>query len=107
MLTLYAESPEHYYALLGTHPDLLVDFHKDNCPGCRMLEMSLAAFAATPQAEGRVLLKVKLEDVGEAFFRTLGLRQTPTLSVVRGGHEIARLPGFQSPEHIAAAVTRR
>jgi thioredoxin 1 len=104
MLTLYAESPEHYHALLASHPTVLVDFYKDNCPGCRMLETSLAAFATTPHAQGLLLLKVKLEDLGEPFFRDLGLRQTPTLSVVRDGHETVRLAGFQSPQHIATAL---
>jgi thioredoxin 1 len=104
MLTLHAETADEYHAALRAHPTVLVDFHKDNCPGCRMLAVSLAAFAATPQAEGVVLLNVKLETLGEPFFRSLGLRQTPTLLLVRDGHEAARLPGFQSPQQIHAAL---
>lgn len=104
MLTLHANTPGDYHAALRAHPTVLVDFHKDNCPGCRMLALSLAAFAATPQAEGVVLLNVKLETLGEAFFRSLGLRQTPTLQLVRDGHEVSRLPGFQTPQQIRAAV---
>lgn len=104
MLTLHAATPDDYHAALRTHPTVLVDFHKDDCPACRMLDMSLASFADSAQAEGVVLLKVKLETIGEVFFRSLGLRQTPTLSVVRDGHEVARLAGYQSPRQISAAL---
>jgi thioredoxin 1 len=106
MLTLHADTPAHYHAAIARHPALLVDYHKDNCPGCRMLDMSLAAVADAPEAEGLVLLKVKLESVGEPLFRELGLRQTPTLSLVRDGREIQRLPGFQSPDAIRVLLCR-
>ena len=104
MRTLHASSPDDYAAALAAHPRLLVDYYKDNCPGCKMLEMSLQKFAADQAADGVVLLKVKMETIGEDFFRTLGLRQTPTLSLFRDGHEAQRLPGFQTPGHIVQAV---
>ena len=104
MQTLHASSPDAYAAALAAHPRLLVDYYKDDCPGCKMLDMSLAKFAADPVAEGVVLLKVKMETVGEDFFRDLGLRQTPTLSLFRDGTETRRLPGFQAPGQIAQAV---
>jgi len=104
MQTLHATTPDHYNAALAAHPRLLVDYHKDDCPGCRMLDMSLAKFAGIADASGLVLLKVKLETVGESLFRDLGLRQTPTLSVFNAGLEAARLPGFQTPAQIAHAV---
>lgn len=104
MLTLHASSPDDYHAALRAHPRLLVDYYKDNCPGCRMLEMSLQKFAGEEAAEGLALLKVKLETVGEDFFRGLGLRQTPTLSLFRDGSEAKRLAGFQAPGQIAQAV---
>lgn len=104
MQTITATSPDEYAAALAAHPRLLIDFHKDNCPGCRMLDMSLDKFSATEAAAGVALLKVKLETIGEEFFRGLGLRQTPTLAVVKDGSEVARLPGFQSPAQLEAAV---
>jgi len=107
MQTLHATSPDDYAAALAAHQRLLVDYHKDDCPGCRMLDMSLQKFAGEPLAADLVLLKVKLETVGEAFFRDLGLRQTPTLSLFTGGSEAARLPGFQTPAQIAQAVVTR
>jgi len=106
MQTFHATTPDDYTAAINAYPRLLVDYHKDNCPGCRMLEMSLAKFADDPAANTLVLLKVKLETVGERFFRDLGLRQTPTLSLFRDGAEVARLPGFQPPQQVAAAVAQ-
>ncbi|WP_337243378.1 thioredoxin family protein [Luteimonas sp. gir] len=105
MQTLHASTPDDYAAALAAHPRLLVDYYKDDCPGCKMLDMSLAKFAATDDANGLVLLKVKLEIVGEDFFRGLGLRQTPTLALFRDGEEAARLPGFQAPGQIAQAAS--
>jgi len=104
MLTLQALSADHYYATLREHPTVLVDYYKDQCPGCRMLDMAIASVAATPAGVDVVLLKVRLETLGEGFFRDLGLRQTPSLSVVRAGREIRRLAGYQSPAAIAAAL---
>lgn len=104
MQTITVTSPEHYAQTLAAHPRALVDFYKDNCPGCRMLDMSLDKFANSDAANGVALLKVKLEVVGEDFFRDLGLRQTPTLALYRDGAEVARLPGFQSPAQVEAAV---
>ncbi|MFT3763787.1 MAG: thioredoxin family protein [Pseudoxanthomonas sp.] len=104
MQTLHASSPDEYQAALAAHPRLLVDYYKDNCPGCKMLDMSLQKFAGEAAATGLALLKVKLEVVGEEFFRGLGLRQTPTLALFRDGGEVARLPGFQSPQQVEQAV---
>src|SRR5690606_9130334 len=104
MQTLHASSPDDYHAALAAHPRLLVDYHKDDCPGCRMLDMSLQKFAGDAAAAELVLLKVKLETIGEDLFRGLGLRQTPTLSLFRDGIEVTRLPGFQAPGQISRAV---
>ncbi|WP_058836002.1 thioredoxin family protein [Luteimonas abyssi] len=104
MQTLHASSPDDHAAAIAAHPRLLVDYYKDNCPGCKMLDMSLQKFAADPASEGVVLLKVKLEIVGEDFFRDLGLRQTPTLAVYADGQEAVRLPGFQTPAQVTQAA---
>jgi len=105
MLTLTADSPDAYAAALITHSQVLVDYYKDHCPGCRMLEMSLEKFAATPTAAGVALVKVKMETIGEDFFRGLGLRQTPTLALFKDGQETRRLPGYQTPAQIEQATT--
>jgi len=105
MLTLTADTPVSYTAAIQSHPRVLVDYYKDNCPGCRMLDMSLSKFAATPVAEGVTLIKVKMETIGEDFFRNLRLRQTPTLAIFKDGHEVSRLPGYQTPAQIEQAVS--
>jgi len=104
MLTINADNSEVYAAAIKAHPRLLVDYHKDQCPGCKMLELALTRFAATPAANGVALLKVKLEVIGEDFFRGLGLRQTPTLALFKDGEETCRLPGYQTPAQIEQAV---
>ena len=104
MKILHATPADDIHAAIAAHPRLLVDWYKDDCPGCRMLDRSLQVFAATPEAGDLVLLKVRLEAVGEACFRAMGLRQTPTLTLHLGGAEVARLPGFQSPVQLAAAL---
>lgn len=104
MQTITATSPDDYAAALAAHPRLLVDYYKDNCPGCKMLDMSLQKFAASDAADGVALLKVKMEVIGEDFFRDLGLRQTPTLAMFKDGAEVVRLPGFQTPAQVETAV---
>ena len=104
MKMLRAATPDEFRAAIAAHPRLLVTYSKENCPGCRMRELSLRQFAARPEAAGVVLLEVKLEVLGEDFFRSLGLRQTPTLALHRDGLEVARLPGFQAPDGIALAA---
>jgi thioredoxin 1 len=106
MLTLHAASPDDHQRILREHATVLVDYYKDQCSGCRMLDMSLAHVAATPEAAGVVLLKVRMETVGEAFFRERGLRQTPTLDIVRNGEETQRLAGYQPPDRILAALAQ-
>lgn len=104
MQTLHASTPDDVRAAIAAHPRLLVDYYKDDCPACRMLDLSLRQFAAGPAAAGLALLKVKLETVGEDVFRDLGLRQTPTLALHFDGREAVRLPGFRTPAQIAQAV---
>ncbi len=70
-----------------------------------MLDMALNKFAATDAAAGVVVLKIRLETIGEDFFRDLGLRQTPTLGVFKNGLEVSRLLRFQSLAQIEAAAT--
>jgi len=104
MVVIDVATPEQYRQALAEYPQVLVDFHKDNCPGCRMLDLSLQRVAAGAAGEGLTLLRVQLEVVGEPFFRELGLRQTPTLALFRDGQERRRLPGFQTPQQIEAAM---
>lgn len=102
MNTLHPDTIDAFHALLQEHPAVLVDFYKDQCPGCKMLDASLAKVAASPALAGVVLVKAKMEVLGEAFFRDLGLRQTPTLAAYAQGKEVARRPGYATPAQIEA-----
>ena len=102
--TIIVATAEQFADAIAAHPRVLADFNKDNCPGCRMLDKSLERFAESDSAQGVTLLKVKMEDVGEDFFRAQGLRQTPTLMLFRQGEEVARVPGFVPPAKIDEAV---
>ncbi|MGJ8526195.1 Thioredoxin C-1 [Halomonadaceae bacterium LMG 33818] len=104
MNTLNITSPEEFSAALEEHPQLLVDFYKDDCPGCKMLDLSLGKFAVTPAAEGVTLAKVKLEVIGEEFFFSHRLRQTPTLLYFHNGEEAGRSAGFVPPARIESLV---
>lgn len=68
-----------------------------------MLELALERFGATA-ASDLILLKLKLESLGEAFFRSWSLRQTPTLIFFHEGNEVLRLLGFQSPQQLSTAA---
>lgn len=105
MNTIEITSAESFAQALKDYPVLLVDFFKDDCPGCKMLEVSLGKFANSGAAEGITLGKVKLETVGEEFFFSHRLRQTPTLLLFREGEEAGRLPGFVPPAKIEELVS--
>ena len=104
MKIIDAATIEQVRSVIAAQPRLLVDFHKDQCPACRMLELALQRVAGSGAGVGVTLLRVRMEVVGEAFFRGLGLRQTPTLAIFRDGQEMARMPGYQSPPQIQAAM---
>lgn len=93
-------SAKEFAQYVNAHERVLVDFYKDNCPGCKMLDLSLGKFESTAVASGITLLKVKLETVGEALFHEYGLRQTPSLLCFVNGQETGRLAGFASPAQI-------
>ena len=103
MNTLHPETVGAFHEALANHPAALADFYKDNCPGCKMLDASLAKLTAS-EFENVVLIKAKLEVLGEDFFKGLGLRQTPSLIAYRDGAEVERLPGFQPPKTLEAWI---
>ena len=81
MQIIEAGTTDHFHQVVATHPRLLVDFHKDQCPGCRMLALSLQRVAGTAVGQGVVLLRAQLEVLGEPFFKATGfyLRGLPQL----------------------------
>ena len=86
MQTLHASSPDDYASAVAAHPRLLVDFYKDNCPGCTMLDMSLRKFAAEPDAQGVVLHRRDSPDfLDQCPCLTYRLGEVLTGHMLRGG----------------------
>ena len=104
MKILPLSSPDEFRRALAEYPCVIADFYKDHCPACRMLDLALARFKTTATSDF-VLLKLKLEVLGEVFFRDLSLRQTPTLIFYHEGNEVCRRMGFQSPLQLSADVS--
>lgn len=99
MIKIEPQTIEEFNEAIAQHPSALADFFKDNCPGCKMLDASLAKLTG-PEFDNLVLIKAKLEVLGEDLFKGFGLRQTPTLMAFRDGQETARLPGFTPPANL-------
>ena len=97
MNMIHPATVEAFHQAIADYPAVLVDFYKDNCPGCKMLEASLGKLSGA-EFDDLPLVKAKLEVLGEDFFKGVGLRQTPTLLAYRNAAEVARLPGFQTPK---------
>lgn len=97
-------SPDQYQSAISDNAYCIADFYKDRCPACTMLDLSLSRLAELADVSRCVLLKIKLEIVGESFFHSLAIRQTPTLLFVCDTIERARLSGFQSPLQLKVAM---
>ncbi|AWD92450.1 thioredoxin [Xanthomonas phage Carpasina] len=83
---------------------VLVDFYKDNCAGCTMQAKALGVVEETLKDIDITILKVKMEDVGEDFFISLGLRQMPTIALFLHGEEVIRVSGYHSPIAISRLI---
>ena len=104
MQIIEAGTTDHFHQVVATHPRLLVDFHKDQCPGCRMLALSLQRVAGTAAGQGVVLLRAQLEVLGEPFFKALALRQTPTLMLFRDGILLFNQAGAMPPQALTGVI---
>ncbi len=82
--------------------NVLVNFTKGNCQPCQMLSASLEKF--TESHPDIKIVKVRLEAVGEEYFKRLGLRQTPSLWYFSDGVCISKHSGYLSPSQIEKVV---
>ncbi|EAE2756378.1 thioredoxin family protein [Listeria innocua] len=105
MTSIEIKSPEEFQAHINGEELVYVDYWKDNCPNCKMLDLSFAEFKNSEIASKVKVLKVKLEEMGENFFFDRDVQQTPTLVLYKGGEEIHRLNGFIPPNKIEEAVS--
>ncbi|WP_239255769.1 thioredoxin family protein [Listeria ilorinensis] len=104
MTSIEIKSLEEFQTYMESGELVYVDYWKDNCPNCKMLDLSFQEFKHTAVAEKVKVLKVKLEEVGENFFFDQNVRQTPTLVLYKSGEEVSRLNGFIPPNKIEEAI---
>ncbi len=71
MTSIEIKSPEEFQAHINGEELVYVDYWKDNCPNCKMLDLSFAEFKNSEIASKVKVLKVKLEEMGENFFLTV------------------------------------
>ena len=105
MKVIPAESATHAQGIMGSAGTVLVDFYKDNCPGCTMLDKVIEQNAENLERNDIALLKVKMEVVGDQFFKDNNLRQTPSLILMRDGVEVKRHAGFMRPSDFAQWIS--
>jgi thioredoxin 2 len=70
---------------------VMIDFYADWCGPCKMMAPVFADFAR--RQKGRVLVAKVNTDENPGVSARFGIRSIPTLTVMRGGQEIARKVG--------------
>ena len=70
---------------------VMVDFYADWCGPCKMMAPVFADFAR--RQRGRVLVAKVNTDENPGVSMRFGIRSIPTLTVMRGGQEVARQVG--------------
>ena len=85
-------------------PNVLVvlDFHSDSCPPCRVLSPKLDAMAKK-YAENSAIMKVNVGKPGEAETMAMNeyqIDETPVLKFFLNGKEVAELRGVQDDEKL-------
>lgn len=95
---------EAFATTLKEHEFCIVDFYKDQCAGCSMLANTFKTLDNDGQYANIPVLKVKMEDVGEDFFKEQGLRQTPTVKFYIDGEAAIVVPGFSSPATMKSLI---
>lgn len=98
------QTEAEFTAALKEHELCVVDFYKDNCPGCSMLTNTFKVLDESGQFPDLPLLKVKMENIGEDFFTAQGLRQTPTVKIYIDGEAVIMAPGFSSPSTMKSLI---
>jgi thioredoxin 2 len=70
---------------------VMIDFYADWCGPCKMMAPVFADFAR--RQKGRVLVAKVNTDENPGVSMRFGIRSIPTLTVMRGGQEVARQVG--------------
>lgn len=104
MQVLSVSSAKDYATVVAQHEQVLAEFSQSSCTAGPCLEEALRTINQERSLAGFTLLKVRLDLLGSAFFRTLGVIEIPTLVLISRGVEVARHTGFYNPDTIASRI---
>ena len=95
-------SEEAFAKVIAAKETVLIDFYADWCGPCRMLAPTLEEIA--DEREDILVGKVTVDDA-PAIAEQYGVMSIPTLVVLRGGAEVARLVGVRPKAEILKALS--
>lgn len=88
---------------IASTSNVLVDFYKDNCQPCKMVELLLKQVEDKSERD-LTILKVRLEIVGEEVFRDYEVRSTPTLMFFKDGKMVRSNPGLMNTVKLLESI---
>lgn len=89
----------------GSDSVAMVEFYKDNCPGCRvMIGVVKSYYEDESDSNKATLIKAKLENLGVDVFSDYDVMATPTFIFYHHSKEVHRMHGVNPVERIQKAV---
>ncbi len=82
----------------------VIDFYKDNCTYCKLLDRKVKALDWVIKDESAVLYKAHLETLGLPAFKDLNIMSTPTVIVFKEGVEWSRKSGDINPKFMQKMI---
>lgn len=101
MAVLTVNSENFKTEVLGSAKPVLLDFWATWCPPCRMQSPIVDELA---EEHADILVGKVNTDEQPALSAAFGVENIPTLVIMRGGKETARLVGLHSKEQILDAI---
>jgi thioredoxin 1 len=96
-------SDSAFEAAAATGKPVLIEFHADWCPTCRVQEKVVNALVGEADFGNVIVLRV-LFDTEKDLLKRFGVRQQSTLILFKGGQEVGRAVGETSADGIAALL---
>ena len=104
MQVLSVSSASDYATVVAQHEQVLAEFSQSSCTSGPCVEEALRAINQERSLADFTLLKVRMDLLGSAFFKKLGVIEIPTLVLISRGVEVARHTGFYNPDTIASRI---
>ncbi|MBR9803384.1 MAG: thioredoxin [Rubinisphaera brasiliensis] len=104
MAVKHANDSTFSQAVLQSNVPVLVDFHADWCPPCRMMDSTVNEIADElgPNAD---VVKVNVDDAQETA-ASYGIRSIPTFAVVHNGQVQTQLTGVVPKDQLLTELQR-